>query len=84
MESVVGQLSWNSDEEADAHTDGVLVASGKTVVVSRFEEPAETVFAGRPKHEVCRYLTRDGVGRFPVPSEVDPFGTDADHELCLP
>jgi hypothetical protein len=33
-----------SDEEATAHTDGVLAASGKTVVVSRFQKPAETVF----------------------------------------
>ena len=77
-------LSWNSDEETDAHTDGLLVASGKTVVVSRFEEPAETVFAGRPEHEVSRYLPRDGVGHFPDLFEMDPLRTDAHHELCLP
>jgi hypothetical protein len=77
-------LSRNSDEETDAETDGLLVASGKTVVVSRFEEPAETVFAGRPEHEVSRYFPRDGVGHFPVLSEVDPYGADTHHELCLP
>jgi len=48
--------SRNSDKETTADTDGLLVASGKTVVVSGFEEPTETVFAGRPEHEVSRYL----------------------------
>jgi hypothetical protein len=41
------------------------------------------VFAGRPEHEVSRRLSRDGVAHFPILSEVDPFGTDAHHELCV-
>jgi hypothetical protein len=65
-----------------AHTDGLLVASAKVVVVCRFEEPAEAVFAGWPEHEVSRQLTGYGVGRFPILLEVNPFGTDAQHELC--
>src|SRR5208282_2345120 len=76
--------SRNSDEETTAHADGLLVASGKTVVVSRFEEPAKTVFAGRPEHEVSRKLSCNGIGHFPILPEMDPFGSDAQHELCLP
>ncbi len=75
--------SRNSNKETTTHTDGLLVASGKSVVVSRFEEPAETVFAVRPEHEVSRQLSRDEVGHSPVLPEVDPFGPHAKHELCL-
>ena len=46
----------DSDEETTAHPNGLLVASSKAVVVSRLEEPAETVFAGGPEHEVSRHL----------------------------
>ena len=77
------QRSRDSDEETTAHTDGLLVASSKAVVVSRFEEPAETVFAGGPEHEVSCQLTRDRVGYFSALSEMNPFRADAQHELCL-
>ena len=59
------------------------MTSRKTVVVSRFEEPAETVFADRPEHKVSCQLPGNGIGSFPVLVEMNPFGTDAQHELCL-
>lgn len=59
------------------------MASGKTVVVGRFEEPTEAVFASWPEHEVSRKLSGNGIGHVPVLVEVNLFGTDAQHELCL-
>ena len=78
------QLSRDSNKQAPAHTDGLLMASCKAVVIGRFEKPAEAMFARWPEHKVSRQLASYGVLHFSILLEINPFGTDAQHELRLP
>ena len=45
-------LSSDTDQQARAHTDRLLMTGHEVVVVSRLQIPAKTVFAIGPEHEV--------------------------------
>jgi len=55
----------------------------EAVIVSRFQIPPESVFSRWPEHEVSRHLSRDGVGYLSSLFQVNPFRSDAEHELSL-
>lgn len=71
----------NADQQTGAHADRLLVASGKAVIVGRFQIPAEAMFSMRPEHEVSGDLARDGIAHIAVLPEMNPFGADTKHEL---
>jgi hypothetical protein len=56
----------NADQETCTHTERLLVTCRKAVIVGRFQEPADAVFASGPEHEVSCQLTRNRIGRFPI------------------
>lgn len=49
-------------EETTTHAEGLFVTAGEAIVKAWFEEPAKSVLATRPKHEVCRRLFGKRIG----------------------
>ena len=60
------------------------MATCEAVVVSRFQEPAELMFAGWPEHKVPRYFSCQRVGPSPALFDVNPLRADAEHEFGFP
>ncbi len=73
----------DADEKSSAHAYRLLVTRREAVVVGWFQVPAESVSAGRPEHEVSGYFTSRGICSPSILPEMDPFGSDAQHELSL-
>jgi hypothetical protein len=53
------QASMNRDKQTAAHTDGLLMAPRKAVVVGGFEKPPKTALVRWPEHEVTSHFTGD-------------------------
>ena len=60
------------------------MATCEAVVVSRFQEPAEVMFAGWPEHKIPRYFSGQCVGPFPALFDVNPLRADAEHKFGFP
>src|ERR1700750_436884 len=60
------------------------MASCKAVVVSRFNVPAEAMFAGWPEHKVCRYFSTYRVTPSSILFEVNPLRANSEHKFRLP
>jgi len=53
------------------------------VVISWLKEPADPVSRSGPIHEIQRKFSSERVSCCAGLPRVDPFGADADHQLCL-
>jgi hypothetical protein len=60
------------------------MATCEAVVVCRFQEPAEVMFAGWPEHKVPRYFSGQCVGPSPALFDVNPLRADAEHKFGFP
>jgi hypothetical protein len=59
------------------------MSSCKAVVISRFEKPAEVMFAIWPEHRIPSYFSGDCVGPSPSLFEVNPLRANPEHEFCF-
>jgi hypothetical protein len=72
-----------TDLETSTHADRLLVPGGETVIVRRFEIPAEMMPSGGPEHEVTGHFAGQAVRGSTILLEIDPLRTYAKHELCF-